>query len=92
MADFARVEAAANAAVRACGRIDTWVNDAAVSVYASYQETALDEFRRVMGVPFMGQVRGIKAALPHLWREGHGAVIAIPPAPITPPTPSPLPA
>ena len=76
-ADFAQVEAVADTAVRAFGRIDTWVNLAAVSVYAPFEETSLDEFRRVMDVNFMGQVHGAKAALPHLRREGRGALIAI---------------
>jgi len=77
VADFAQVEAAAATAVGTFGRIDTWVNVAAVSVYARFEETTLEEFRRVMDVNFMGQVHGAKAALPHLRREGRGALIAI---------------
>ncbi|MDP9363716.1 MAG: SDR family oxidoreductase [Chloroflexota bacterium] len=77
VADVAQVEAAAATAVSAFGRIDTWVNVAAVSVYARFEETTLDEFRRVMDVNFMGQVHGAKAALPHLRREGRGALITI---------------
>lgn len=77
VADFAQVEAVAALAVSTFGRIDTWVNVAAVSVYASFEETSLQEFRRVMDVNFMGQVHGTKAALPHLRREGRGAIIAI---------------
>src|SRR5687768_6844213 len=34
------VAAVADAAVRAYGRIDTWVNAAAVSVYAKFEETS----------------------------------------------------
>ncbi|HUQ82669.1 MAG TPA: SDR family oxidoreductase [Gemmatimonadaceae bacterium] len=71
------VAAVADAAVRAYGRIDTWVNAAAVSVYARFEDTSADEFRRVMDVTFMGQVNGARAALPHLRREGRGALIAI---------------
>jgi NAD(P)-dependent dehydrogenase (short-subunit alcohol dehydrogenase family) len=71
------VAAVADAAVRAYGRIDTWVNAAAVSVYARFEETSPEEFRRVVDVTFMGQVNGARAALPHLRREGRGALIAI---------------
>jgi len=71
------VAAVADAAVRAYGRIDTWVNAAAVSVYAKFEETSTEEFRRVVDVTFMGQVNGARAALPHLRREGRGALIAI---------------
>ncbi len=77
VADFAQVEGVAALAVSTFGRIDTWVNVAAVSVYATFEETSLEEFRRVMDVNFMGQVHGAKAALPHLRREGRGALIAI---------------
>ena len=77
VADFRQVEAVADLAVRTFGRIDTWVNVAAVSVYAGFEETSLEEFRRIMDVNFMGQVHGAKAALPHLRREGRGALIAI---------------
>lgn len=77
VADFAQVEAAADTAVRAFGRIDTWINAAAVSVYAQFEETSLEEFRRVLDVNFMGQVHGAKAALPHLRREGRGALITV---------------
>jgi len=71
------VAAVAAAAVSTYGRIDTWVNAAAVSVYAKFEETSPEEFRRVIDVTFMGQVNGARAALPHLRREGRGALIAI---------------
>ena len=77
VADYAQVEAVAAAAKAAFGRIDTWVNVAAAAVYASFEETTPDEFRRVMDVNFMGQVHGFMAALPHLRKEGRGALIAI---------------
>ena len=77
VADSAQVEQVADTAVRTFGRIDTWVNVAAVSVYARFEDTSLEEFRRVLDVNFMGQVHGAKAALPHLRREGRGALITI---------------
>ena len=77
VADFTQVQGVADTAVRSFGRIDTWVNVAAVSVYARFEDTSPEEFRRVMDVNFMGQVHGAKAALPHLRREGQGSLIAI---------------
>jgi NAD(P)-dependent dehydrogenase (short-subunit alcohol dehydrogenase family) len=77
VSDFDQVDAVAAAAVRAFGRIDSWVTVAAVSVYARFEDTTLDEFRRVMDVNFMGQVHGAKAALPHLRREGRGALVVV---------------
>src|SRR3954471_21600503 len=58
-------------------RIDTWVNVAAVSVYARFEETSPEEFRRVIEVNYLGQVHGSLAALPHLRQTGQGALIAI---------------
>jgi NAD(P)-dependent dehydrogenase (short-subunit alcohol dehydrogenase family) len=77
VADFAQVEAVADAAVRAFGRIDTWVNVAAVSVYATFEDTTPEEFRRVMEVNYLGQVHGAKVALPRLRQTGGGALIAV---------------
>jgi len=74
--DYAQVEAVASRAEERFGRVDTWVNDAAVSVYARFWETKPDEFRRVMDVNYMGQIHGSLAALPLLRRSG-GALIAI---------------
>lgn len=74
---FDQVVAVANLAVERNGRIDTWVNAAAVGVYATFENTSLAEFRRVIDVNLMGYVHGAKAALPHLRREGRGALIFI---------------
>lgn len=77
VADFAAVQAVAAAAEQRFGRIDTWVNVAAVSVFARFEDTTPDEFRRIAEVNYLGQVHGALAALPHLRRSGGGALIAI---------------
>lgn len=76
VSDYAQVEALARHAAESYGRIDTWVNNAAVILYAPFKETSLEDFRRVMEVNFMGQVYGAKAALPYLEETG-GALIAV---------------
>jgi NAD(P)-dependent dehydrogenase (short-subunit alcohol dehydrogenase family) len=77
VANFDEVRAVAELAARSYGRIDTWVNVAAVSIYATFEDTTPEEFRRVIDVNLMGQVHGAKAALPYLRREGRGALICI---------------
>jgi NAD(P)-dependent dehydrogenase (short-subunit alcohol dehydrogenase family) len=77
VADVLQVQAVADAAIARFGRIDTWVNVAATSVYAPFERTSLDEFRRVIDVNLMGYVHGAQAALPYLRREGRGALIVI---------------
>jgi NAD(P)-dependent dehydrogenase (short-subunit alcohol dehydrogenase family) len=71
-----QVAAIAERAVAAYGRIDTWVNLAAVAVYATFEQTSPEEFRRVVEVNLLGQVFGAMVALPHLRRAG-GALIHV---------------
>lgn len=77
VAEFAQVQQLADVAVRTYGRIDTWVNCAAVSVFATFEETTPEEFRRLMEVNYLGQMHGALAALPYLRQAGQGAIIAI---------------
>src|ERR671914_1980715 len=75
--DFGQVEAVADRAVEQYGRLDTWVHLAAVGLFATFEQTTSEEFERVIDVNLMGQVYGAMAALPHLKREGRGALIHI---------------
>ncbi|KAF0846588.1 SDR family oxidoreductase [Nocardia caishijiensis] len=77
VSDRAQVESVAEAAVAKFGRIDTWVAVAAVVVYADFEHTTPEEFRRLMEVNFMGQVHGFQVALPHLRRAGGGALVSV---------------
>lgn len=70
VADFAQVEQAAETAMRTFGRVDTWVNVAVVSVYARFEDTSPEAFRRVTEINDLGQVHGARAALPKLRRAG----------------------
>jgi NAD(P)-dependent dehydrogenase (short-subunit alcohol dehydrogenase family) len=58
------------------GRIDTYVANAIVTVYAETYRYEPDELRRVMDVNFFGQVYGYWAALPHL-RESQGTFLSV---------------
>jgi NAD(P)-dependent dehydrogenase (short-subunit alcohol dehydrogenase family) len=75
--DFDGVKAAADRAAEEYGRLDTWVHLAGVLLVAGFEETDLEEFERVIHVNLMGQVYGARAALPHLRREGRGALIHV---------------
>ncbi len=77
VADWSEVEALAARAVEAFGRIDTWVNGAAVSAYGRMEELPVEQVRRVIEVDLIGHVHGIKAALPHMRRQGSGTIIGI---------------
>ncbi len=74
---FPQVKAIADRAVEQYGRLDTWVHLAAVSLYATLEETEPQEFERIVQVNLLGQAYGAMAALPYLRREGRGALIHI---------------
>ena len=76
VADQRQVEQIADAAVAAFGSIDTWVNNAAVSMYGRTTEVSLDDMRRQMDVNYWGQVYGSLVAVRHL-RERGGALINV---------------
>lgn len=68
--------ALADATVERFGRIDTWAHVAGVVTYAPFEQTPVEEFRRVVEVDLMGPVHGARAALPHL-RASHGALVVV---------------
>jgi NAD(P)-dependent dehydrogenase (short-subunit alcohol dehydrogenase family) len=75
--DFEQVKAVAEAAERELGGLDTWVQAAAVSVYAPLEATTPEEFRRVVDVNLNGQAFGALAAIPVMKRQGGGAFISV---------------
>jgi NAD(P)-dependent dehydrogenase (short-subunit alcohol dehydrogenase family) len=63
-------------AVDRFGRIDTYIANAIVTVYAETYRYEPEELRRVLDVNFFGQVYGYWAALPHL-RESRGTFVSV---------------
>ncbi|WP_414545052.1 SDR family oxidoreductase [Nostoc sp. CCY0012] len=74
---FEQVKAIADKTVEVYGRLDTWVHVAAIGIFATFDKTTPEEFKHVIDVNLMGQVYGAMAALPHLKREGRGALIHV---------------
>jgi NAD(P)-dependent dehydrogenase (short-subunit alcohol dehydrogenase family) len=75
--DFDQVKAVADRAAEVYGRLDTWVHLAAVSIFAPFEETTPEEFKRVVEIDLLGQAYGAMAALPHIKREGRGALVHV---------------
>jgi short-subunit dehydrogenase len=71
-----QVEAVARAAIERFGRIDTWINNAGVSVYGRLDEVSQEDSERLFRTNFWGVVHGSRAALPHLRAQG-GALINV---------------
>jgi len=74
VADRPQLEQFARRALDAFGRIDTWVNNAGVSIYGRLDEVDEAHSRRLFDVNFWGLVNGSLIALPHLRAHG-GALI-----------------
>jgi short-subunit dehydrogenase len=77
VAEFEQVKAVTDRAVEEYGSLDTWVHLSGVGLYATFDQTESEEFKRIINVNLMGQVYGTMVALPHLKREGRGALIHI---------------
>ncbi|HEV2915340.1 MAG TPA: SDR family oxidoreductase [Pyrinomonadaceae bacterium] len=66
----------ADAAVGRFGGFDTWVNNAAVSIYGRVLEVPLEDHRQIFETNYWGLVHGTLVAVEHLKRRG-GALIQI---------------
>lgn len=75
--DWPQVERLAEAAIARFGRIDTWVNNAAVSAYAMVEAMEVEEIDRIVRVNLLGQIYGMKAVLPHFRRQHSGTIINV---------------
>ena len=76
VADRQALQAAADRTVERFGRIDTWVNDAGVSIYGRLQEVSDQDNRRLFETNFWGVVNGSLVALPYL-EQSQGALINV---------------
>lgn len=66
----------ADVAIDTFGGFDTWVNNAAVSVYGRCLEVSMRDMHRVMDTNFWGTLYGARAACAHLRLRG-GALINV---------------
>jgi len=57
--------------------LDLMINNAGVAVAGTLMEAALDDWRWIIETNVMGVVHGCRAALPHLQRNGAGAIVNI---------------
>src|ERR1700691_762993 len=70
-----QVEALAALAIDTHGRMDTWVNNAGVSIYSRFEDVTESEVRRLFDVNFMGQMYGMWTAIPLLRQNGGGTIV-----------------
>ncbi|HEX6677092.1 MAG TPA: SDR family oxidoreductase, partial [Actinomycetes bacterium] len=75
VADEAAVAAAVAAVVQRWGGLDVLVNNAGIGASGTVEDNPYEEWRRVLDVNLLGVVRTTRAALPHLRRSAHAAVV-----------------
>ncbi|WP_413286777.1 SDR family oxidoreductase [Bacillus mojavensis] len=68
----------AETAISTFGQFDTWVNNAAVSVFGHAMDVTTEDMKRVFDTNFWGPVYGTRAAVKHFTsRGGPGALINV---------------
>jgi NADP-dependent 3-hydroxy acid dehydrogenase YdfG len=72
-----QVEDLASKAEEAYGKIDVWVNNAGVALFAKFEDTPADDYRRVIDTDFFGYVHGARAALKRFKLQGRGTLINV---------------
>ncbi len=76
VANHDELRAAADDIVKIFGRIDTWVNNAGVSIYGRIEEVSTVDAQRLFETNYWGVVHGSLVALTHLKTRG-GALINV---------------
>jgi NAD(P)-dependent dehydrogenase (short-subunit alcohol dehydrogenase family) len=77
VSDEDAVATLAGRAVDAFGRIDAWVNAAAVWSYGRFEDTPSPVFRQVVDTTLFGQVHAARAVLPQFRSQGHGVLVNV---------------
>jgi NAD(P)-dependent dehydrogenase (short-subunit alcohol dehydrogenase family) len=75
VSDDASVRAAVDAAATRLGGIDILVNNAGIGARGTVEDNPDEQWHRVLDVNVVGLVRTTRAALPHLRRSAHPAVV-----------------
>lgn len=76
VSDVKEVERVGEETVAAFGRVDTWVNNAAVSMYGRLTEVPIGDMRQQMDINYWGQVYGSLTAVRIMTKRG-GALINV---------------
>lgn len=75
--DEAAVQDLARRAIETFGRIDVWVNNAAVTLFARIEEAPYEDYRRVIETNLLGYVHGARAAIPYFREQGSGVLVNV---------------
>jgi NAD(P)-dependent dehydrogenase (short-subunit alcohol dehydrogenase family)/pimeloyl-ACP methyl ester carboxylesterase len=75
--DHAALDALAADVVRDHGRIDVWVNNAAVNLFGAIEAAPVEMWHRVIEVNLLGTYHGVRAVLPFMREQASGTIINV---------------
>jgi short-subunit dehydrogenase len=75
--DEPQVQHLARRAIETFGRIDGWVNNAAVSLFGRFEECPPEVYRRVIETNLFGYIHGARAVMPYFREQGRGVLINV---------------
>jgi short-subunit dehydrogenase len=75
MTDVDAVQRLAIQALEQFGRIDVWVNNQGVTLFAPFEESPLEDYRRVIETDLLGTIYGSRVVLPIFREQGSGVLI-----------------
>ena len=75
--DAAKVTETVNEAAAKHGRIDVYVSNAGSGLFGAAEELSLEEIDRILNTNLRGSIAFIRAAIPHLRKQGGGRIIQI---------------
>ncbi|MFM0313944.1 SDR family oxidoreductase [Paraburkholderia nemoris] len=75
--DTREVHANISAAFEAMGRIDVVVNNAGYGLFGAAEEVTDEQIERQIATNLTGSIQVIRAALPHLRRQGGGRIVQV---------------
>lgn len=67
----------ARRAIETFGRIDVWVNNAAVTLFGRFDEVPMADTQRVIETNLIGYVHGARAAMSYFREQGAGVLINV---------------
>lgn len=73
--DAAAFNALADRVVADHGRIDVMFNNAGIGVGGPVEDLSAEHWQRIVDVNIMGVVNGVRAAYPHMIRQGDGHIV-----------------
>jgi NAD(P)-dependent dehydrogenase (short-subunit alcohol dehydrogenase family) len=75
--DADAVEQVAHQVIGRHGRIDAWINDAAVNAYGALDEVPVEAWHRVIETNVFGTYHGLRSVIPWMRAQGHGVIVNV---------------